>query len=257
MIRSFTAAGLVALSLVAAAAQGQVVVFDTGPSRTVQFDASGQSNFATTYVGYGAGNLAAGQEQRWSAQPFVMPAGSWDLTQIDANYFHLNAAAPPEQIGIRIWSRNGQNAPGSGDELFIGTVPAPMLIADPRMPGNPAYLAELNVSALNINLSGGDYYLSLFGVHSSQGSGGIGWLANPEFGINLVNPASGAFMWRSVQYPSPGFTSYQLGAGTLQQMPGLDPNDVYGSAFTIYAVPAPGAMALLGLGGFVAARRRR
>lgn len=256
MIRRNFAVALLAAPFVGAAAQAQMIVFDTGPTRTVLFDSTGQGNHVSTYVGYGSGNLAAGQEQRWSAQPFTMPAGSWDLTQIDANYFHLNASIPPEQIGIRIWSRDGQNAPAVAGELFSGAVMAPTLVQDPRMPAGTTYLGALDVAALNINLSGGDYYLSLFAMQSGSG-GGIGWLANPEFGINLVDPASGPFMWRSLTYPSPGFTTYTLGSNILQQQPGLDPNDVYNAAFTIHAIPAPGAMMLLALGGVFAGRRRR
>lgn len=245
------------LFVAAGAAHAQVVVFDTGPTRPLLFDSTGQSNHVLTYVGWGSGNLAVGQEQRWSAQPFVLPLGQWQLTGIDANYFILDAANPPDQIGIRIWSRTGQNAPGVPQEVFAGSVPAPTLVADPRIPGNPLWLASLDVNALSINLPGGDYYLSLFGIRTTGPGGGIGWLANPEFGINLVNPASGPFMWRSVQYPTPGFATYQLGANILMQDPTLDPNDVYGAAFTLRAVPTPGAIVLLSLGGLLAARRRR
>jgi hypothetical protein len=244
--------------VLAVPAQANIVLFDTGEARPVLFDSAGQGNHVSTYVGWGSGNLAPGQEQRWSAQAFSLPAGNWDLTQIDANYFLLDANVPPERIGIRIWSRSGQTAAAPSGEVFIGDVAAPALVADPRIPGSPQWLGVLDLSGLSISLGGGDYYLSIFGMRSTGSGGGIGWLANPEHGINLVDPTGGdAFMWRSVQYPSPGFATYTLGSNILMQSPGMDPLDRYNAAFTIHGIPSPGALALLILGGAVGLRRRR
>jgi hypothetical protein len=253
-----TAAALGAAAAMAAtgAASAQTVLFDTGPTRQILFDPAAGGNHTLTYVGWSSGNLGAGLEQRWSAQPFTIPAGSWDLTKIDANYFVSGAGI--DAVGIRIWSRTGQNAPGPLDEVFAGQVPAPTLAPDPRISGSPSWLAEMDVSALGINLSAGEYYLTIYGIDSTGAGGNIGWLANPEHGINFVDPATNEpFMWRSAQYPSPGFVQTSFPSSIIMQQPGLDPNDIYGAAFTIHGIPTPGTLALLGLGGLLAARRRR
>jgi len=90
-----------------------------------------------------------------------------------------------------------------------------------------------------------------------------------EGGAAQVNPGAGdAFTVVNMNYQGSTSTSFQVGADGLLDIElhevGFDdnPNAVdsfleAGSSLTINYVPAPGALAVLGLGGLVAGRRRR
>lgn len=255
-------------------ALGQINLFDTGPPRPVHFDATNMGNFDpdgdgmlnTTFLGFSAGNLSATQPQRWAAMPFTLPVGSWTIMSIDVDGF-IPAGAVATQMGIRIWSRTGQAAPVAADLLQLQTIPMPVAMDDLELDadgnGNPAdgddtFLRQLDVA--DFVLGGGDYYLTIYGADPGPvpPAQNFAWITNADNGINFKDGAGVPFFYRSSAFPAPGFLVTQLAATNLMQQAGLDPNDIYTQSFTIYGkIPAPPALALLGLGALMGRRRRR
>jgi len=221
------------------------VLFDTGAPRQVIF----QGN--STFLGWTSGNPSASQPQRWTAQPFDLPAGNWDVTQLDAYYFVPDGNAVTD-INWIIWSRDGQASPIDGDIIAEGSVAEFGCGAG----GCPAATDPVQIP-VNVNLDGGEYYLTIYGVDAAGSNTSIGWSTNADNGINFFNGGGDAFMWRAEQFPSPGFAEYNLTADVLSQTPGLDPNDLYNAAFAVHGVPEPATLALLAMGGVAILRRRR
>ena len=202
---------------------GTNVLFDTGPPRTVLF------NGASTWLGWSSGNVNANQPQRWTAQPFTLEPGEWTITGIDHDYFW--SGTPGTDIGIRIWTRNGEDAPTENDEVFIGSAPAVPLITNPRT-GAGTWFSRLRDLSIG-PLSGGDYYLSLYGINSGGGLVNAAWLTNAGDGIPKIHTNGRPYMWRSATYPSPGMEFYQLDLSVLAPNPGEDPDHLYNAAFTL------------------------
>jgi hypothetical protein len=207
------------------------VLYDSGePQRGVYY---GDNKF----LGFLSGNGGSGMEQRWAAHPFTLPEGTWNITQIRVDYATYSDA-PFDLVRYIIWRRTGQESPEADDEIIQGVVPAPLSFDDPRIPEADDYLHYIDV---NFPLEGGDYYLTVYGDRSDgQPNGYFGWLGNTENGIPLLNPdpnpnpGVNAFFWRSAQFPSPGFATYNLPKSTWDSLPGQDPNQLYTAAFTIY-----------------------
>ncbi len=225
---------------------GGDVLFDTGAPREVIFQ-GGDLNF----LGWTSGNPVASQPQRWTAQPFDLPAGNWDVTQLDVYYFVPTDNVVTDLNWI-IWDRAGQARPVDGDILAEGSVPE-----FGCGPGGCPTAEDFVEIPVDVNLDGGEYYLTVYGVDATGGLTSIGWSTNADNGINFLNNDDDAFMWRSEQFPSPGFGEYNLTPDVLAQAPGLDPNDLYNAAFAVHGVPEPAALTLLALGGVAVLRRRR
>lgn len=227
-------------------AQAGINLFDTGPPNPVLF------NDALTFLGFSAGFLSDDFPQRWSAQAFTLPAGTWDITQIDVDYF-IPVGSEFDQLNWVIWSRTGSDAPGA--QIAAGSVAAPVGIDDPEIDGVEDWLHQF--SPVGLQLDGGDYYLTIYGEDSkpSDHPANAAWLTAAADGINILDVDGNPFMWRSVSQPDPGFQVYTL-AG-LTNSKGQDPLDVFNASFTIYGVPGPGSLALLGVAGLIGRRRRR
>ncbi len=247
-----TASAVLGLA-VGSEALGDMILFDTGPPRPVLFDATNQGNFAETFLGLSSGYLSGTSPQRWLAQAFTLPKGQWKLKMIEVNYF-IPAGGEFANLHYVIWSRNGQAAPVDGDQLVDATVAAPPGLDDPDIDGVEDWLKQIPV---NIDLAGGDYYLTIYGDDGLGNVANAAWLTNADNGINLLDGGGSPFAWRSQTFPFPGFVAFTIGPNTLQQTPGNDPNDVYNTAFTIYAVPGPGALPLLAVAALIGRRRRR
>jgi hypothetical protein len=236
------------------------VLFDTGPPRQVLFDATNQGNYAQTYLGFSAGDLSPTQPQRWMAQPFSLPAGNWAIDQIDLDFFSP-AGFEFNSIELIVWERDAplNLPPVDGEQVATQSIllsDAPG-IDDPEIPEAETYLHQVPV---DMALSGGDYYLTAYGKDIVDNhTANLAWLTNAENGINLIDPDGNAFAWRSSTFPAPGFQFYQLPGTTLMQLPGLDPDDLYNTAFTIYgtSVPEPAMLGLFVIGVLTASRRRR
>lgn len=202
-----------ATALLAGVAAAQVTLFDTGPYQACVF------NGVLTNLGWTSGDLGGTSTQRWAAQPFSLPAGNWQISQIAPAYFV--PAANPANMGWRIWNRTGSAAPTVADEVASGTTP---------------FTAASAPFDVNLVLPGGDYYLSIYAVDPVGVS--VGWFTNAQNGIHLIEPSNALpFMWRAASYPAPGFAVYQLPATTLSQQAGLDPNKLYCADFRILGFP--------------------
>ena len=225
-------AGIFGVAVVAAAssvASAQTVLYDTGLHETVLF------NGAASNLGWTSGNASASQPQRYTAQAFTLGAGPNTINEIHPDYFVQSPL--PTDVGWIIWSRNGTAAPTQADELASGSSP---------------YTAAGDAFTIpDVNLPGGDYYLTVYGI-----GGLIFWFTGAPDGIPILDGNGDPFTWRSETYPAPGVLMYQLPLAVLAANAG-DPEDTYNAAFSLSGVPAPSSLALLGLGGLVAARRRR
>lgn len=218
------------------AAQG-AIIWDTGGPNQVIFNGN------TTYLGYTSGNAGAGNEQRWAAVPFSVPAAGATITQIDVDFF-IPAGQEPTDVTFIVWNRTGLAAPTAPVTTFTRPIGVPL--DDPRIPAVDNYLNQF--TGLSMLLAGGDYYLTVYGE-----GGAIAWLT----GANLQDESlEQGFMWRSATFPAPGFVVYN--PAIVQPTPGQDPDDRWNPSFTIHGevVPAPATLALLGLGALMARRRR-
>ncbi len=191
---------LLAVTVMSVTATAEQVLYDTGFSVAVLF------NGTATNLGWTSGNnRAGGQPQRWTAQPFTLPAGNWLITQINAEYFIPTTSGPVTDIGIRIWNRTGEAAPTDADEVFSGVVP------NPGGEGDNIW-SEFSLGN-GVALAGGDYYLSVYGIDAAGADAFIGWFTGAPDGINFIDGGNGnPYMWRSSTYPTPGFEFYQLGS---------------------------------------------
>jgi hypothetical protein len=207
------AAALAIATLVPGVATAQSVLFDTGVAGLCVNNGTG----GLTYLGWSSGNAGAGFEQRYAAQAFTLPAGEWVVTQLQPRYFLTGAA--PTSIGWILYSRTGQTAPTQADEIASGTVP---------------FTVETDPIPVNVPLSGGEYYLTIYGI----GGALIGWYTNAQ-GPDAIplQDANGYFLWRSAQYPVPGYERYTTSA--FSPAPGTDPTKFYCAEFVIRGDPAP------------------
>jgi autotransporter-associated beta strand protein len=202
------------------------LLWDTGAPH--QFDISGTEN----YTGYTSGDLSTTAAQDWVAAPFTITGGSATLTQVNAdwyNYYGYSGAGAT--VNYKIWRRNGLSAPQSSDLVSSGTLGSYSQagIDDPRIPvaGN----GVLYQYPVNIPLSGGNYYISIYAA--GPGNATLSWLAGADL---QPEDAQWNGYWRSFLYPSPGFfsnTPAAVTAGTAMS----DPLDRWNESFTLYGVP--------------------
>lgn len=235
----------------ASPALGGDVVWDNGAVNLVNF------NGADTYLGYSSGNVGAGLSARYAAQAFTMPAGYASIDQIDASWF---ASAGSEGADIRyiVWSRTSMgSAPTQATAVASGSLGAwDAGIDDPRIAGTDSYLHQY--TGLNITLAPGDYWLTMYadgiGIGNTTGLSYLNWLSGAP-GVDSQITYND-FMWRSSDYWTSGFAQYAP-ANILPGAGMTDPTDRWNTSFVVYAVPAPGAAALLGFAGALGVRRRR
>lgn len=240
---------VVVLCALAGAANADLV-WDTGGPTVVNF------NGADTLLGYSSGNVSAATPQRWAAQAFTMPAGYNTITQIDADWFNPGGGVNGATVQFRIFQRNNMvDAPSI--EVASGTLGAYADgIDDPRVAGADIYLHQY--TGLNIALGSGDYWLSIYadglGAGNTTGFSNLAWMAGAAGVDSSVTYNN--FMWRSSAFPSPGFELYAP-ANILPGAGMTDATDRWNTSFAIHAIPAPSAVALLGLGSVAGLRRRR
>lgn len=208
--------GLVSMTALIAVAPAQQVLFDTGIAGLCINNSTG----GQTFLGWTSGNAGVTQPQRWSAQPFTLPAGNWNITSIDPAWFLVTGQIPTD-VGYKIWSRSGQVAPTLATELYSGSVPWLGIAGEP-MP-------------VNLTLPGGDYYLTIHGI-----GGYFGWYTNAQGPQAIVFtdpllPAPSTFMWRSSTYPAPGFAQYTTAA--FSPDPGTITANFYCAEFILLGDP--------------------
>lgn len=197
------------------------VLFDTGAQRKLLI------NSVLSTLSWGCGTPAASQPQRWTAQAFTLPSSctGYQITSIVVNGSPSPSSLPT--LGWKIWVRREDGRrPVPADLVAEGSVPLPIPVDDPRAsPLNEQYRMPVDVG-----LAAGDYWLTVYGINGA-GNGTFGWYGNPPEAIRI--PATA--MWRSAQYPTPGFGLYTL--STIQQAPGLDPADRWRTVFRLEGRP--------------------
>ncbi len=194
-------------------------VWDTGAPHTVL------SSGNEVYLGYISGNYSTTMPQRWSAIPFRIPAGGAVISQVDANWFIVDGYQGTE-VRYIIWRRTGLNRPVDGDQVAQGVLgPYTAGVDDPRIPGGENWLHRY--SGLNLFLPEGDYYLTIYSAGTTFSA--LAWLTGAD-----MQPADVEqdFMWRSAQFPNPGFEQYA--PASIQPKAGQDPKDRWNCAFVLY-----------------------
>ena len=226
----------VAALAVSVSARAQDVIYDTGPNATVLF------NGAVSNLGWTSGFASEAQPQRWTAQPFSV-TGPVKIEQIYANFFVPGDT--PTDLNFIIWSRTGSDAPVDADMVASG--------------GGAHSMDPLDPINTNVSLGAGDYYLTIYSSGGPNGDATIGWFTNAPNPIFFLDEGGLPWMWRSSMYPDPGFEFYQLSLDTLDALEGESRDNLYSAEFRLEGViiPAPGVLALLGLAGLAAGRRRR
>ncbi len=216
------------------------VVYTTGIQ---QFVITGGQN---QNLGLSSGALSATQPRRWLARPFIVPNpgagnGSWDLTQIIAKGF-VPAGVLNETLNWVIWEADAAFAvaPVNGDQVASGSVAFPVPFDDAL--DDAANASHPIVLDPPVNLTPGNYYLSVFGANANDFANGgttasnFAWFIYSPGGIIQSTSAGAAFSWRSNDALGAGFLVYQaLGAFAVQA--GDDPKALYSNAFTILGSP--------------------
>ena len=176
--------------------------------------------------------------------------------------WNINAAIPANLDGLYIKLDTQQSAPlasgvagwdinpyGSTSLNFFASSTAPnpaTTYVRTQTSGGPSSLAAGTV------ISGSSVFAnSTTAVISSAGVGANGWALNSVnyFGFRFHNNTTGAINY--------GFGAMQVGAtATSRTLLFLQYGDA-GESVTVGAIPAPGALALLGVAGLAGGRRRR
>lgn len=222
--------GAIGLMLAAGAANAAVLwdqsAIDTSPT--------GQGLFNTISPGFN-GSVVFG------VSDVTVPAGGWTIQSVSTYYTSFNFPGGTSAV-LNIFSKSGGvpiavNDPRASPTGNGTTVPvtATDLVVDFQG------VREYTASGLNIVLAPGDYWIGLTPVQPGGPFGAdFQWSTTSHSGSNQA-------AW-SLDF---GFPEGWFDYGTLS---GVAQHD---GAILIQGIPAPGSLAVLGLGGLLAARRRR
>lgn len=203
-----------------------------------------QSQLGMTILG---GNTNVGSFRR--ADNFTVGAGGWQLDSIQVfGYFTggNTTTSPVEGLYVQIWSGN----PSAGGTLVAGDMTTNILSSS-QWTG--AYRASTNAPLGNTRP-----------IWDAVGSLGGLILAEGEYWVEVGMFSSLGTMWMpGVSIPDESTTGdalvFTVSTGTWANWVDSGSNTQVGMPFVLTGsvVPAPGALAMLGLGGLVAGRRRR
>lgn len=222
--------GVVAAAAIAGAANADVLwdqsAIDTSPTS--------QGLFHTISPGFNGMVI-------FGVADVTVPAGGWTINSISTYYSTFNFS-PGTSAVLNVFPKTGSLPIAANDPratpLGNGTqVPVTSLDFVFDNQG----IREYTASGLNIALAAGDYWIGLTPVQPSGPFGADSqWSTTSAFGV-------GQAAW-STDF---GFPQGWFDYGTLSGVA------VHDGAFKIQGVPAPSSLALLGLGGLLAGRRRR
>lgn len=235
----------------AAVASAGVTLWNNGPVVTNPGGGFGgadaslvQSQLGMTGLG---GNATVGSFRR--ADNFTVGAGGWQLDSIQVfGYFTggNTTTSPIEGLFVQIWSGN----PSAGGTLVAGDTTTNIL-ASSQWTG--AYRATVNAPLGNTRP-----------IWDAVGSLGGLILAEGEYWVEVGMFSSLGTMWMPpVSVPDQSTTgdalSLSVSTGVWSNWVDGGSNTQLGMPFVLTGsvIPAPGALAMLGLGGLVAGRRRR
>lgn len=203
-----------------------------------------QSQLGMTGLG---GNANVGSFRR--ADNFTVGAGGWQLDSIQVfGYFTggNTTTSPIEALYVQIWSGN----PSAGGTVVAGDM-STNILASTQWTG--AYRATTNAPLGNTRP-----------IWDAVGSLGGLILAEGEYWVEVGMFSSLGTMWMPpVSIPDQSTTgdalTFTVSSGTWANWVDGGSNTQLGMPFVLTGsvIPAPGALAMLGLGGLVAGRRRR
>jgi type II secretory pathway pseudopilin PulG len=160
----------------------------------------------------------------------------WTVQSVSV-YFTLGSGnwANVNQARLNYFAKTG-NLPVAADDPTAGATVGVSLT-------NLGDTWEITASGLNVNLPAGEWWIGLTPLTNFASQGQEFHRAAPIMGVDTA--------WRN---PGGGFalgTQWQTTAAL-----GTDWVGVYDGAFKVLGIPAPGALALLGLAGLLGRRRR-
>ena len=179
---------------------GLDTIYLTGPSELV-CGFNGVCPDGLANLGYSSGCLdtnADGNcigdefEQRRSAQPFTLPKGNWNVSQLFVFGF-VPAGITNEELNFEIFTRTDMIRPIPDDSLIAGSIvfdATPSGVDDPQ---GGATVGALHSISTNFNLVGGDYYLTVWASNSLSAATGIlapsnfAWFGNSDVPPELNN----------------------------------------------------------------------
>lgn len=224
------------------------VLFSTGHPRRCLF------NGFENYVGFSSGELPqSAAPVRWIAQPVSLAPGLHTITEVRAVGF-VPIAFEFETLRFRLFSRTGTAPPTLADEIatgshtMVGGYSGEMIELDP----NTIAPWQFRIPNQNVTIPGGDYYIV---VHAddpleTNGQCSFQWFVNAPGGIALVDagppddPSPGAndygWLWRSDDWPTPGFSPYQTAYSTFHSAVGADNSHLYVASFEIIGTTGGG-----------------
>lgn len=183
-------------------------------------------------------------EQRWWAEPFSVPPGGCTINEVTLNYFNTRGRQPAE-VKYVIFNRTNFDAPTAADIVASGSLGpnTSFGVGDPPDPGpggndpRTPYAEDWHFvfSGLNIALSGGDYYFTVYGDGTLAGPGipessapYIAWFTGAQ---GQLESQEMDFGWRSTNFPNPGFLFYA--PANVAPQPGQDGDDCWNVTFQL------------------------
>jgi hypothetical protein len=203
-------------------ARGTTVLWTTGAARTIDY----QFTTFRSYTGFGyvSGYYDATMPQRWAAVPFRLDEPS-RITQLDAYYSNPKGYAT--NVEYRVWNRTNLEAPTS--VAATGSLGPYVSVANEEAAAYQPSL-HLHQNSVDVTLPAGNYYLSIYAT-------GPAWIAWWTGGGLQDSALESNYIWRSLEFPSPGFLPWTFtGSSNLL----ADPRDVYNLAFTLGGTASAG-----------------
>ncbi len=218
---------------------------------TVIFDQiGGDISFTDNQNTYAGQHFVASGNQGFNiaaVEQFQVSGGMGSLTSVSAVIGMWNTAAP-DINAISSWdvhvysSLTEPDGNLIGNNSLVGVAPVSITAWGQNTSGNTNYLVTFDIAGM-MDLADGDYWIGVVGHNDFAANGQIGVV-----GSTLMDGPSATPFGHQVN-PNGGFAF-----GDWQQ---IDPAANLAYRIEATMIPAPGALAMLGLAGLITARRRR